>query len=120
MTLPELDKKFDKVVSDLTSNYNGEIMVKTGISALTMIKRRVQETGINAEGEKFAPYSTKPTLVGKSTFLQLSASTQLLGSKAKRRELEWRTVNGHRLAILQGGYKKIRELEGRQTGHVDF
>ena len=143
MTFPELDKKFDNVVKDLTSNYNGTIMVKVGMSALTFIKQRVQETGINADGQKFKPYSTKDTLVGCKTFVQKSVCQALLGSKAKRKLLDWKTVGGSggfsgylsvssgnsgmtrggkgvRLAVLKGGYKKIRELEGRQTDHVDF
>jgi hypothetical protein len=120
MTFPELDKKFDKIVKDLTGSFNAEIMVKIGISALTFIKQRVQETGVDAHGKKFAPYSTKDTLIGSTSFLQKAAGDKLLGSKEKRKKLEWRTVNGHRLAILEGGYKKIRELQGRQTDHVDF
>jgi len=120
MTFPELDKKLDKIVKDVTNNHNGTVMVSIGIEALTLLRKRVQETGINAEGQKYKPYSTKPTLVGCKTFVRKSACTSLLGSKPKRKELEWRTVNGHRLAILPGGYKQIRELQGRQTAHVDF
>jgi len=120
MTFPELDKKLDKTIKQVENNYNGSMMVIIGSEALTAIKKRVIETGINAEGKKFAPYSTKDTLIGCKSFLQKSACQTLLGSKNKRKELKWRTVNGHKLAILPGGYKKIRELQGRQTDHVDF
>lgn len=143
MTFKEYDTKFTKVISEVSNNQNGELMVKLGISALTLIKERVIETGVNAKGQKFAPYSTKPTLIGCKTFIQKSACQALLGSKTKRKELEWRTVGGSsgfaaymnvsaggsgsagggkgvHLAILPGGYKKIRELQGRQTDHVDF
>ena len=120
MTLPELNKNLDKTVKDIQNNYNGDLMVKLAIDASTLIKNRVIETGINAEGQKYSPYSTKPTLVGCKTFIQKSTCQTLLGSKSKRKELEWRTIGGNRLAILPGGYKKIRELQGRQTGFVDF
>jgi len=120
MTFPELNKKFDNVVKDLTSNYNGTIMVRLGAEAKRMIFDRVHGTGTNAQGQKYAPYSTKPTLIGNKTFAFGYSSAAVLGSKPKRKLLEWRTVNGHRLAILPGGYKKIRELENRQTAFVDF
>lgn len=120
MTFPELDKKFTKIINEVSNNSNGELMVKLGEFALTLIRERVIKTGVNAKGQKYAPYSTKPTLVGCKTFIQKSACQALLGSKNKRKELEWRTVGGHHLAILKGGYKKIRELQGRQTNHVDF
>lgn len=120
MTLPEYNKHINGVVKDLQTGAHAEVMVRMAIQAVTLIKQRVQETGTDAHGKKYAPYSTKPTLVGCKTFIQKSACSALLGSKNKRKELEWRTVGGHRLAILQGGYKKIRELQGRQTAHVDF
>ena len=128
MTFPELDKAYRKVINDMKGGPGAEVMVKTAITAFSLIRQRVQETGVNAKGQKFKPYSTKPTLVGSSTFtVRKDAATKLLGSKPKRKELEWRTVGGMagggagvRLAILPGGYKKIRELQGRQTDHVDF
>ena len=120
MTVQQAADNFGKVAKDLQSNHNGEIMAKLGISALTFIKERVIEKGINAKGAKFAPYSTKPMLVGCKSFIKKSVCETLLGSKPKRKKLEWRTVNEHRLAILPGGYKKLRELQGRQADHVDF
>ena len=65
-------------------------------------------------------YSTKDILVGKSSFVKKSTANQLLGSKAKRRKLEWVTKNGKRLAILPGGYAQLRALQGRQTSKVDL
>jgi hypothetical protein len=120
MNFQEYDRKLGKTIQELKSNYHGEMMVKMGMTALTLIKKRVQETGVNAKGQKYPAYSTKDTLVGCKTFVQKNACSVLLGSKEKRKELEWRTVGGHHLAILKGGYKKIRELQGRQTNHVDF
>lgn len=120
MTFPELNSKFQKVINNLNNNYNGEIMSRVGIDALTMIKRRVQQTGVNAKGQKFPAYSTKNTLIGCSTFVLKRTCDNVFGSKEKRKALEWRTVNSHHLAILPGGYKKIRELQGRQGSYVDF
>jgi hypothetical protein len=120
MTLEEYNKNLNGVVRDLQSGAHAEVMVKMAVNALTMIKKRVQETGTDAKGTKYKPYSTKSTLVGCKTFIQKSTCATLLGSKAKRKDLEWRTIGGHRLAVLPGGYKKIRELQGRQTAFVDF
>jgi hypothetical protein len=120
MTLEEYNKNLGGVIRDLQSGAHAEVMVKMAVNAVTMIKKRVQETGTDAKGTKYKPYSTKSTLVGCKTFIQKSTCAALLGSKAKRKELEWRTIGGHRLSVLPGGYKKIRELQGRQTAFVDF
>lgn len=100
---------FGKIAKDLSGAPNAEIMVKTAISAFTLLRGRVQETGTNAKGQKYKPYSTKPMLVGCKSFKTTVCNT-LLASKEKRKKLEWRTVNGHKLAILPGGYKQWREL----------
>jgi hypothetical protein len=123
MTVQEYNQRLGKVIEDI--QHNEEVMVKLGASALTFIKKRVQETGTDAKGQKYKPYSTKATLVGCKTFIQKSACQALLGSKKKRKELQWRKIGiggpeMRSLAILPGGYKKIRELQGRQTAFVDF
>jgi hypothetical protein len=118
--IPEYNKRLGKVIQQTQNFDNGATMVKVGISAFSLLRQRVQETGVNAKGAKFAPYSTKPMLVGCKTFVQKSACNTVFGSREKRKSLEWRTVNGHHLAILPGGYKQVRELQGRQTAFVDF
>jgi hypothetical protein len=120
MTFQEYDKNLQGVIKDLETGAHGEVMINMALNALTLIKQRVQEKGVNADGQKYKPYSTKPMLVGCKSFVQKSACNALLGSKKKRKDLEWRTVNGHKLALLQGGYKQFRDMQGRQTGFVDF
>lgn len=119
MTFAEYDKRINGVIRDLQSGKHGEVMLRLGINALTKIKQRVQETGTNADGGKYKPYSRKPMLANCST-MTLSACNSIAGSKDKRRGMEWRTVKGHKLFILPGGYKQYRELHGRQTAFVDF
>jgi hypothetical protein len=120
VNIPEYNKRLGKVIQQTQNFDNGATMVKVGISAFSLLRQRVQESGTNAKGVKFAPYSTKPMLVGCKTFVQKSACNTVFGSREKRKSLEWRTVNGHHLAILPGGYKQVRELQGRQTAFVDF
>ena len=120
MTFDDYNKRLNGVIKDLQTGAHGEVMVKLAINALTLIKQRVQQTGTNAQGQKYAPYSTKPMLVGCKSFVQKNACEALLGSKSKRKNLEWRTVKGHKLAILPGGYKQMRQMQGRQVAFVDF
>jgi pyruvate dehydrogenase complex dehydrogenase (E1) component len=120
MTFEQLNQDFTRVIAGLKGQPNALLIQKMGITALTLLRERVTKTGTNAEGKKFEGYSTKDTLVGRTTFYKDAAATKLLGSKAKRKELQWVTIGDHRLAVLKGGYKKIRELQGRQTAFVDF
>lgn len=119
MTPEELDRTYTKTINDLNSTPRGEVMNSLGIVALTLIKARVQETGTDAEGKKYKPYSTRPMLANRAS-MSVSAYNKIAGSKKKREELKWATINSHKLFEIPGGYKQYRELHGRQTGFVDF
>ena len=84
----------DKTVSDWSS-----VMLEVASTANTMIKTRVIKKGQNAEGEQYDPYSTKPMLASRGGMTQ-AAYNKIAGSKAKRKELKWVT--------LERGGKKIR------------
>lgn len=136
MNIQEFNKNMGNVVRDMQGTPNAEIMVRIGVSARTAIYNRIIATGVNAEGQKFKPYSTKPMLVGMGSFFKKTAGDKFLGNK----KTDWRTVGGSsgyaaylsasagnktgdkgvHLAILPGGYKQLRELQGRQTAFVDF
>ena len=144
MTLDEAIKSFDKTAKELESHVSGAVMVQLAITACTLIKNRVIEDGKKADGSQFTPYSTKAMLIGCKSFHKKATCQQVLGSKEKRKKLEWRTIGGSsgfssflsvsagtssgmagggggvRLAILPGGYKQLRDLQGYPTDHVNF
>jgi hypothetical protein len=137
MTPEELIKSYDKTIRDMTGSPRGDIMLKVGVTANTMIKKRVIETGKDAEGQKFKAYSTKDMLIGKSSFPKKSVQDEVFGSKEKRATLKWVTLGGNkfsqyleassggsgdikRLAVLEGGYKKWRDLMGVGSDIVNF
>jgi hypothetical protein len=122
MTWDEYNREFDRAVVDVQKQ-QGQTMVYLGNDALSLLKQRVQEEGKDAKGKQFDPYSTTPTLTNCSA-MNTSACSRIAGSKTKRRELSWVTLERGgkmvKLFELPGGYKQFKELHGRQTGHVDF
>jgi len=117
-------KHMDAVTVETVSEF-GNLMVGIAASGATMIKERVVNTGINAEGTPFSPYSTKPMLANcSSKYMSAAVCNQLAGSKEKRKELKWVTISKTnkpaRVFVIEGGYKEFRDLHGRQTNHVDF
>lgn len=127
MTIQELNSKFDNIIKNLHGDKLGEIMAVIGESAVTKIRERILKTGVDAEGQKYTPYSTKPMLSGCSN-LNVSVCERLIGSKPKRENKKWVTIDkinkktGKKIHLFEipGGYKELRELHGRQTGFVDF
>lgn len=119
MNIDEYNNRLNNVISDLQTGAHGQVMVRMAMTALTLLRQRVQQKGENAEGAKFRPYSTKAMLIGCKSLPQDKCNA-LFGSKEKRKAMEWRTVKGHRLAILPGGYRQYRQIYGAQVNHVDF
>jgi hypothetical protein len=125
MDINELNQKLDSLVEDVNQNI-GNTMVQIGSEALIYIRDRVMNSGINAEGQKYEPYSTKPMLVGCKGFKNKANCSRLFGKK-KNKDLKWVTLDRTnnegkkiRLAVLDGGYKEFRQLNDLQTGFVDF
>jgi len=115
MTPDQLVNKYSSVIRDMSNQ--GEIMAKVGVSALTFIKQRVIEKGEDAKGSKYKGYSTKALLVGGKSFIQKSSADSFF----KNKETKWVTIDKTKhLGVLPGGYKQLREMQGRQTDHVDF
>lgn len=114
-------------ITDLIQNIDAVILASDTANAAAAntarrcMFQRVFEEGRKADGSKIGNYSTKPTLVGDSSFLTKTGAQKVLGSKAKRAKLDWVTLSGGRkLAVLEGGYKEIRDTEGRQTAFIDL
>lgn len=125
MDINELNQKLDSLVEDVNQNI-GNTMVQIGSEALVYVRDRVMNSGINAEGQKYEPYSTKPMLVGCKGFKNKANCSRVFGKK-KNKDLKWVTLDRTnnegkkiRLAVLDGGYKEFRQLNDLQTGFVDF
>ena len=117
MTPDQLVRKYSNVIRDMSGSVNGEIMAKVGVSALTFIRERVIGKGEDAKGSKYKGYSTKALLVGGSSFIQKSSADSFFSNE----NTKWVTIDKTKhLGVLPGGYKQLREMNGRQTDHVDF
>lgn len=123
--------KADKAIKHMTEIINesvfefAEVMLQAAQTGNTLMKQRITETGKDAEGNYFPPYSTKPMLVNCSTkYMNAAVCNSLTSTKEKRAELKWVTLkNGDRsirLFELEGGYKEFRNLHGRRIDFVDF
>jgi hypothetical protein len=120
MTAEEAIKYMNNITAETVGEF-GNIMAGLAASGATMIRERVVMTGLNAEGNYFPGYSTKPMLANcSSKYMTAAVCKELTGSKEKRAELKWVTVKGKKLFEIDGGYKEFRNLHGRRIDFVDF
>lgn len=90
------------------------------INLLTDIKTRVFGEHEDTTGNKLGQYSTKPTLIGAKSFINKGGANTFFESQKKKETGQWRTVNGKHLFVLDGGYKELRSIQGRQTAEIDL
>jgi len=133
-------KQFQATIEGDFIKFADQKNIGLGSTALAFIEKRVRRKGGGAaDGSQWKPYSTKPTFItpykkgAKSNsftsktksdivFRQLKGKRKdkILVAKDGSEKLGWFTVKGHHLALLPGGYKRIREIEGRQVAFKDF
>lgn len=113
-----------EVMNNLTVQLKGiktpTVVREIALSLATSNNHRIHNQGKNVKGSQIGQYSTTPTLIGASSFRKKSTAQKVFGSKKKRSQLQWRKVGGNNLAILQGGYKKIRSLDGDVSSYVNL
>jgi hypothetical protein len=97
-------KELDKVLKVAATSVQGTMM------------RRVFNNGKDSKNGMIGSYSTRPTLVGRSSFVNKSAWDRVF----KTKKYKWVTFRGRKLKVLTGGYKQIRQIEGKETVSVNL
>lgn len=115
MKFSELDNRLASFKNALTSEFPNFIQLAVAKNAVALIRRRITTTGTDHRGKAFSPYSSRPTLAGGETFTSKGVADSFFNS-----EPDWVTIGEKRLAVVKGGYREIRQREGRQVAHKDF
>ena len=98
------EKFFKKLQSRINSKLSGN--TKNRIERVILkdiegrMKFRIFNKGLATDRRRIGNYSTSPILVGASSFATKKGANRALGSKKKRRGLQWRTIKGNALAVL--------------------
>jgi hypothetical protein len=112
--IPSLERFLVRFSRTIARNRN-----RIEISALSAVegryKARIFNRGLDSNGRKIGNYSTRPMLIGAKSFRTKTQAGKVLGSKKNRRKLDWVKVKGRNLAVLEGGYKELREEQGLRT-----
>lgn len=118
MTMDEFARKLQREARELNSATSKALREAAGKST-ARIAVRVFDNGLNGNNISIGSYSTKDMLVGASNWAKQSARDAFFRSKPPFRTI---LTRGRRqpLAVLEGGYKRFRELNGRQSSRVDL
>jgi hypothetical protein len=124
MTIDETIKHFKEFETFMRRDLPNELTKIAAHNTVAQIHTRVIDKQVNAKGQRFGRYSTRPTLSSGTTEKSKRVFNALAGSKKKRSELDWVTIkrkgkNVH-LFVVKGGYQEIREIEGFSNEYKSF
>jgi len=120
MTTTEFIKKSDDFDRNLVRGAFKIVSAYAGLTLIAEISGRVISNQIDAQGRKFPKYSTRPIFTTGKTDKGDHVWRKLAGSKTKRKQLQWRTINGHPMFLVPGGYAEIRRLSGELNIYKNF
>lgn len=87
------------------------IIIPAANELLASKKNTIQRDGERTDGNKIGSYSTKPMYASRDQFVKRS-SFKAQGKKSKKK--------GAKSMYLPGGYKELRDIQGRPTDRVNL
>ena len=99
----------------------------TVVATNTCVQLAVKSAITSALSLLFILPWTKPTLIGAKSFINKGGANTFFEAQKKKEDVKWLTVkvgktkskNAH-LYLLDGGYKELRQIQGRQTAEIDL
>lgn len=112
-------EKIDQMMYTLQSEFAKaeEVAIRT---MLAYYIQRVFNNGLASDGGKIGDYSTKPMFTGSKNFRTAGKADAFFDED----DVEFRTIKTKKgqkaLALVKGGYKEFRELNGLRSDTVDL
>lgn len=116
-TLDQYPELVREVQQRLIDEISGVALTHGANELMLEMRNRIFSKGLNSEDAPIAmKYSEKPIYVEKDVFIRKGAFTP----KGKVNKGNFKNGNERKSMYLPQGYKELREIQGRQTNHVDW
>jgi len=107
--LTEIAKNLDDKMPDI-------IATASMIELMGLHKERIFTNGLNTDNEKLGEYSLQPSYFSEKSFIRKSS----FKPKGKENKGNFKNGNKRKSMYLSKGYNEFRDIQGRQTKHIDF
>ena len=124
--MPDYKSNIDEVVNKLNKQISkkemdvAKFMKRVAVNLHSTIIKRVHQDGKGANLSRIGQYSSKSMLTGRTGFKTDAMANSFFSAKK-----EWRTIKTsggklRRLAVVRGGYKQFRSLNGLLNDKVNL
>lgn len=110
MSIQEHINNIKRLVESKTQAAIGSVIIPAGSEMVGNIINRNANRGENTDGSKRTGYSTKPIYAGRKQFVKSGFSP-----KGKFGDVRFENGKQHETMYLSGGYKELRQIQGRRT-----
>lgn len=113
MTIYEYRERLVRLKEAANQKAAEKIIVPAANRLLGTIRNRIQVEGENSNGQQIGQYSQKPMYAGREEFVKKGAFKPV-GKSGKKKAPPNKTM------YLPGGYKQLRDIQGRPTGKKNY
>ena len=113
----ELPSLLNEMQQKLINELSSVALVHGANVLVSEMKQRIFAQGLTSDGVPITlSYSTTPVYVSKDVFVRKSSYMP----KGVKNKGNFKNGNERKTMYLEHGYKELREIQGRQTNHVDL
>lgn len=116
-TLDQYPELIRGIQERLINEISGVALTHGANELMAEMRTRIFTKGLNSDGSPIGnAYSEKPIYVSKDVFIRKGAFTP----KGKTSKGNFKNGNERKTMFLEHGYKELRDIQARQTDHVDW
>lgn len=116
------------IAKDLDSKMPSLIATTAMVELEAVWKERIFDRGEKTDGSKIGNYSTEPAYYSKDQFIRKSAFKAQGQKGFKGEKITYNKTTGTakisktnpKTMFLQGGYSEFRDIQGRETKHINL
>lgn len=115
LTLEEYQDKLRELARQGSEKAIESVVVPNANLLLASIKNRIIQDGQKSDGSKIGNYSAKPAYFEKQQFIQKGKFKGI----GKTGQTKYTNGAMHKSMYLPGGYKQLRDIQGRPTNQIN-
>ena len=115
MSFELLSQRLTEVAAQLDSKMPDLIATTVMVELSAQHKKRIFGDGLNSEGQKIGDYSQTPGYYNKDKFIR-KAAFKPVGKPDKNGKVR----TGNRTMFIATGYAGFRDIQGRETDHINL
>lgn len=116
MSFSLVSERLKEIAKNLDNKMPNIIATSSMLELMADHKERIFDKGLNTENSKIGEYSVEPSYFSKDSFIRKASFKQ----QGKEKKGKFKNGNERKSMYLSKGYSEFRNIQARQTEHVNL